>query len=457
MKKNPNLETVKVKCVDFTFDGQGVCKHNGRTIFVPSLLKGEEAEVSILYRKKDFDIGVISKILKFSEFRCTPKCKCATACGGCCFQNLEYSKELEYKRGVAVDTIKRIANIDASKAEIFGMKEPYYYRNKVQVPFGYDKRRRLVYGFYRFKSHDIVPISECVIEDKAHVKILSTIARLMKELDIKAYNEDTRKGDIRHILLRVGKVSKEVMVVIIATSNKFKNKNTLSKALVKTCPEITTVVLNVNDRKTNVILGEREEILYGKGFIEDELLGVKFRISPKSFYQVNHDQCEVLYSLAFKEADLQKTDVLLDAYCGIGTIGLTASKKVKEVIGVEIVSDAIKDAKLNAKINNIHNAKYFCMDASEFVFNNKFDCVIVDPPRKGLDEKFLNSLIKSAPKKLVYISCDVGTLARDLKILKEYFDIKSINFVDMFPRTFHVETVVSLTKKNLKTQKPRKN
>ena len=439
---------VKVKCVDFTFDGQGLAKDaKGRTYFVPSLLIGEEAEVKVLYRKKDFDVAKISKILKFSEFRINPKCPCATSCGGCCFQNLDYKKELEYKKKVAINTIKSIAKYEIKGANIYGMEEPYYYRNKIQIPFGYDKQNRLVYGFYKFKSHEIVPIKECVIEDEVHVDILKSIKDLMLSFKINAYNEDTQKGLIRHVLIRVGKVSKEVMVVFIVTSLRFPSKRNFVKEFIKKNPSVSTVVFNENPRKTNVILGNKEEVAYGKGYIYDELLGVKFKISSKSFYQVNHDQCEVLYSLAIKKANLSKDDVVLDAYCGIGTIGLIASKDVKEVHGVEIVKEAIIDAKENAKINNIKNAEFLCKDASEYIIDKKLDCVFVDPPRKGLDQKFIDSLIKSKVKKIVYISCDVGTFSRDIKILSDYYQVKSIDFVDMFPRTFHVETLALLERR----------
>ena len=438
-------EIRKVKCVDFTFDGQGLAKDdNNRVVFVPSLLIDEEAEVEILYKKKDFDVGKIKKILSFSEYRINPKCPCSTSCGGCSFQNLDYSKELEYKKKVAIQTLSRIAGIDARGANIYGMEEPYYYRNKIQVPFGYDKQKRLVYGFYKIKSHDIVPITECAIQSKEHVEILKTIKDLIISMRLRAYDEDTGHGTFRHVLIRVGKVTKEVMVVLVVKDAKFASRHNFVKALVSKCPNIKTVVLNENPRKTNVILGNKEEILYGPGFIYDYLLGVKFKISSKSFYQVNHDQCEKLYSLAIEKAALKKSDTILDAYCGIGTIGLIASKNVKEVNGVEVVEEAIIDAKNNAKINGITNCNFVCKDASEYLIDKKFDCVFVDPPRKGLDTNFLNGLIKNKPEKIIYISCDVGTLSRDLSILKKDYEIKSIDFVDMFPRTYHVETVVGL-------------
>lgn len=447
MKKE--VEIKAVKCVDFTFDGQGLTKDNAnRIIFVPALLIGEEAEVEILYHKKDFDVGKIKKITKFSPDRITPKCPCATSCGGCVFQNLNYKKELEYKRQVAIQTLSKIAKIDARTSYIYGMDDPYHYRNKIQVPFGYDKQNRLVYGFYKFKSHDIVPISECAIESIEHVEILKNIKALMESMKIPAYREDENVGILRHVLIRVGKVSKEVMVVLVTTKRNFPSKNNFVKELVRRCPSITTIVLNENPRKTNVILGNYEETLYGPGFIYDTLLGVKFKISSKSFYQVNHDQCEKLYGLAIEKANLKKTDTILDAYCGIGTIGLIASKNVKEVYGVEIVEEAIKDAKKNASINKIENAHYVCKDASDYVIEKKFDTVFVDPPRKGLDTNFLNALLKSKPNTIVYISCDVGTLARDLDLLKKEYKVDSIDFVDMFPRTYHVETIVGLFLKN---------
>jgi 23S rRNA (uracil1939-C5)-methyltransferase len=331
-------EIRKVKCVDFTFDGQGLAKdENNRVIFVPSLLIDEEAEVEILYKKKDFDVGKIKKITKFSEFRINSKCPCSTSCGGCSFQNLEYSKELEYKKKVAVQTLSKIAGVDARKANIYGMDEPYYYRNKIQVPFGYDKQKRLVYGFYKIKSHDIVPITECAIQSKEHVEILKAIKDLIISMRLRAYDEDTGHGTFRHVLIRVGKVTKEVMVVLVVKDAKFASRHNFVKALIEKCPNIKTIVLNENPRKTNIILGNKEEILYGPGFIYDYLLGVKFKISSKSFYQVNHDQCEKLYSLAISKAELKKSDVILDAYCGIGTIVLIASKHVKSVDEVEVV------------------------------------------------------------------------------------------------------------------------
>ena len=291
------------------------------------------------------------------------------------------------------------------------MENPYNYRNKIQVPFGYDKQNRLVYGFYKIKSHDIIPIEECAIEDLSHKSILKDIQLLLKDMKISAYNEDLDKGVLRHVLLRVGKNSKEIMVVLITRVFTFPSKQNFIKALKEKHPEITTIIQNVNERKTNVILGNKEFVLYGKGYIVDSLLGVNFKISSKSFYQINHDQCEKLYSLALTNAKLKNSDEIVDLYCGIGTIGLIASKYVTSVIGVEVVNEAIIDAKENAKLNNINNARFVCDDASNLLLKKSYDCVFVDPPRKGLDNKVIKALINSHPKKIIYISCDVSTLA----------------------------------------------
>ena len=442
------VKEVKVgKCINISSDGQGIVYLDSKKTFVPSLLIGEEAEIEILYRKKDFNVGKIVKLLTKSPYRIAPKCKCSTACGGCCFQNLEYKEELRIKRENAINIIKSIANINANDSKIIGMENPYNYRNKIQVPFGYDKQNRLVYGFYKIKSHDIISIEECVIEDLSHKSILKDIQILMKDMKITAYNEDLDKGILRHILLRVGKNSGEIMVVLVTRIYGFPSKQNFIKAIKEKHPEITTIIQNVNERKTNVILGNKEYVLYGKGYIVDSLLGVNFKISSKSFYQINHDQCEKLYSLALTKAKLNKDDEIVDLYCGIGTIGLIASKYVSSVIGVEVVNEAIIDAKENAELNNINNAKFVCDDASNFLLKKSYDCVFVDPPRKGLDNKVIKVLINSHPKKIIYISCDVSTLARDLNILKNYFNIDSIEFVDMFPRTFHVETVCLLERK----------
>ena len=444
--KNTN-EIRTGKCIDYTFDGQGVVKIDNRIIFVPGLLKDEEAEIEILYHKKDFDVGKIKKINKLSKDRVEPRCKVANSCGGCTFMNLSYDKQIELKTKRVEDALSKIAKVPAKLEHFYKMDNPFNYRNKIQVPYRYDKQKRLVYGFFKAKTHDVVYSENCAIQDERASKILKTLQNLIISFKIAPYNEDLRKGLIRHVLIRTGYYSKEIMVVLVTTNEEFKGKNNFIKELIRIHPEITTVIQNYNSLDTNVILGQKEQVLYGPGFIYDSLCGVKFKISSKSFYQTNPIQTEVLYSLAINKANLNKNDVILDAYCGIGTIGLIASKNCKEVYGVEIVKEAIEDAKINAKLNNFSNAHYECNDAKNYILNKNFDCIFVDPPRKGLDEEFINSLLKSNCKKIVYISCDPETLARDLFKLKVKYNIESVNCVDMFAHTSHCETVCLLTKK----------
>lgn len=437
---------IKGICIDYTHDGQAVVKDNGIPIFVPGLLIGEEADIEILYNKKSFKVGKIKKIYKMSKDRIAPRCPVSTACGGCCFQNLSYEKQLEYKKNKVLQAFSRIAGIDIDVENTIGMENPYNYRNKIQIPLKKDRTGKIVSGFYKAKSHDIVAVESCAIEDERATAILKTIKKLMKDMNISPYDEDRRTGIIRHVLIRTSAHYDEVMVVLVTNIETFPSRSNFVKELVKEC-KITTVVQNINKRDTNVILGFKEFILYGKGFINDSLCGVNFQISSKSFYQVNPVQTEVLYGKAIEFADLRKNDNILDAYCGIGTIGLIASKHVESVTGIEIVPEAIDDARLNAKNNHILNAKFLIGDASDYMIKQKFDCVFVDPPRKGLDEKFLSTLLRAKIKKIVYVSCDPATLARDVKLLSDLYRVEKVQPVDMFPFTYHVETVVALVLK----------
>ena len=329
---------------------------------------------------------------------------------------------------------------------IIGMENPYYYRNKVHAVFDRDRKGNIVSGTYEAKTHRVVPVENCLIEDKKSQEIIRTIRGLLKSFKIKTYDEDTGYGLFRHVLIRRGFKSGEIMVVLVLGSPILPSSNNFVKALRKEHPEITTVVLNINDRKTSMILGEREKVLYGKGFIRDELCGCTFRISPKSFYQVNPVQTEILYQKAIEFAHLTGKESVIDAYCGIGTIGLIASGHAKEVVGVELNKDAVKDAILNAKENQIRNVRFFQGDAGEFMEamaaeGNSMDVLFMDPPRAGSDEKFMASAVKMGPEKIVYISCNPETLARDLKYL-----VKKIQPVEMFAFTEHVETVVLLSR-----------
>ena len=439
------------KCVDYTYDGKGIVKKDGKVVFVDGVIKDEEVEVEIIYESKNQSLGELSKIIKSSPYRVKPFCPLAKDCGGCVLQHLNYEKQLEFKTNHVQDCINKFSKLNIIVNKCIGMENPFNYRNKSQVPFSMQKKQ-ICYGFYKQNTHKIVQMNTCAIQTADADEILNTIKKLMHKYHLSAYEEDKRKGVLRHVLIKKGFSTNQIMVVLITNVNSFPNRKELVKDLVKEHSNIKTVIQNINTRDTNVILGEKENILYGDGYIEDILLDVRFKISSKSFYQVNPIQTAILYSKAIEFADLKKTDRVLDTYCGIGTIGLIASKKVDEVIGVEIVKDAIKDAKQNALINNINNANFVLADASDFMVDlaktsEKINVVFVDPPRKGCDERFLSSIMKLYPEKIIYISCNPSTLARDLEILKEKYLIEEIQPVDMFPHTYHIETIVRLRKK----------
>ncbi len=443
---------IKGKCIDYSTDGYGIIKQGKDIYFVSGLFLNEEAEVEFLYSRNGINYGKVKTLITKSSHRIVPKCPVCTACGGCQFQQLDYESELAFKTKKVKDTLKKIAHIDFDVKDTLGMKDPYYYRNKIQMPLGLDKKKKIISGFYKARSHEIVPIDECAIEDRRGGHILKSIKELMASFHIEPYDEDRRSGIIRHILIRTSKHYDEVMVVLVCNVDNFPSKNNFVKEIIKACPEITTVVENINTRDTNVILGEKERVLYGKGFIKDSLCGVNFKISAKSFYQINPEMTEILYSTAMSYANLNKDLTVFDAYSGIGTIGLIASKSVKEVLSVEIIKEACFDAKNNAKLNNFNNFTIINKDASVYASElasekKSIDVLFMDPPRKGSDEIFLSSVLMLKPKIIIYISCDPATLSRDLITLTRAYDINIVQPVDLFPRTYHVETVVCLSLK----------
>lgn len=446
------FDNVTGKCVDLSFEGKGVVKLSYGVVFVDGLFPGEEAEIEIEYKRAGNYFGKVHRLITKSPDRIQPKCGVCTACGGCQFQQLSYEAQLKYKTKKVQDAFNRnkVENIEVLPT--IPNDFPYEYRNKIQVPIGRDPHGHIVSGFYRSGTHKIIPVDKCWIEDKRAGKIILELKNLMKEFHYAPYDEDTRSGLIRHVLIRTSLHYDEIMVTLVTNKDEFKGKNNFVKEWVKRCPNIKSVIQNINTRDTNVILGEKERVLFGPSVIKDSILGVDFLISSKSFFQVNPTQVEKLYKTAIEFANLSKEEKIFDAYCGIGTISLCASKYVGKVIGAEIVKEAIIDAKKNAKINNISNADFICGDAGdvlETLINNgeKFSTVFVDPPRKGLDEKFINKLLELKPEKVVYVSCDPETLARDIKILSSKYKIEKIQPVDMFSQTFHVETVVSLIDK----------
>ncbi|MBQ3376165.1 MAG: 23S rRNA (uracil(1939)-C(5))-methyltransferase RlmD [Erysipelotrichaceae bacterium] len=376
-------------------------------------------------------------------------CPVREVCGGCRLQHLTYEKQLEFKLEKARKQIGSFGDVE----EIIGMKDPYFYRNKVQISFGYDYNGRVLAGNYVTSTHTIVPVKQCQLADKKANDIFNTMIALQKSFKLSVFDEHSMQGFLRHVLVRTSADGEEVMVVIVAGSPVFPKKNGFINALLEKHPYITTIVLNVNNRRTSMILGDRNTVLYGKGYIEDDLLGYTFRISPSSFYQVNHVQTEKLYSLVSEFAQLKEDDILFDAYCGTGTIGITLANQCKEVIGVEINKNAVRDAGKNARINNIKNITFYCDDAGKFMVRmaqekQKVNVVIMDPPRAGSDEKFLSSLVRLNPDRVVYVSCNPVTQKRDLKYLTSHgYKVNRMKAVDMFPFTEHVETVVLLCRK----------
>lgn len=377
-------------------------------------------------------------------------CPVIKKCGGCQLLHHSYEYQRSLKQEQVEGLLKKYCNVEP----IIGMENPYYYRNKVHAVFSSDKKGNAVAGVYEAGSHRVVPIESCLLHDQRGDNIIQSIRGMLKSFKIKTYDEDEGTGLIRHVLIRTGFKSNQIMVVLVLGSHIFPSKNNFIKALLKIHPEITTIVMNVNNKKTSMVLGEREEVLYGKGFIEDTLYDKVFRISPKSFYQVNPVQTEKLYGKAIELANLSNRETVIDAYCGIGTIGIIASNYAKKVIGVELNKDAVRDAISNAKLNKVSNIFFYNSDAGEFmsglaIDKQSVDVVFMDPPRSGSSEKFLNSICTLKPKKVVYISCDPVTLERDLSYLvKKGYEVKMIVPVDQFPWTDHVETVVLMSRVN---------
>ena len=376
-------------------------------------------------------------------------CPVMRQCGGCQMLDMPYAEQLKTKRKRLETLLKGICPVK----DMIGMEDPFYYRNKVHAVFDRDRRGNIISGIYQENTHNVVPVEKCMIEDQKADEIIGTIRGMLKSFKIRTFDEDTGYGLLRHVLIRRGFESGEIMVVLVTASPVFPSKNNFVKALREKHPEITTIVQNINGRGTSMVLGEKEHVLYGKGYIVDTLCGCSFRISSRSFYQVNPVQTEKLYTKALELAGLTGKETVVDAYCGIGTIGIIASKKAQNVIGVELNQDAVRDAINNAKMNQISNIRFFCNDAGRFLVNmaeagEKADVVIMDPPRSGSTEEFMDSIAKMGAKKVVYVSCNPETLARDLVYMKKlgYKAKEAVGF-DMFPATEHVETVVLLSHK----------
>ena len=447
MKKN---DYIVGECIDYTHDGKGVVKVEHFPIFVKNMLVGEIGQVKIIKVLKNYAIGRLIKLEKTSEYRIEPKCPIYKQCGGCHLQHLSITAQQQFKTKRVKDTLERIGHCHVFVNDCMMMDDPWFYRNKVQVPIGLQDNR-VIAGFYKEHSNDIIDMDCCYIQNEESNQIVQRIKELLDEYHIEPYNKLTKKGNIKHILTKQGYYTKEMMVVLISKNKMIPRIFRIVNTLKKEFPHIKTIIHNINPRDDNVILGNKEVILYGNGYIEDRLLDHTYKISLKSFYQINPIQVEKLYSKAIEFAEFKKDDVVLDAYCGIGTIGLSCASQVKKVYGVEIVEEAIEDAKENALRNHIENIEFFAKDAGEFMveFSKKnipIDVVMVDPPRKGCSSTFLDQLITLSPQRIVYVSCDVSTQARDIDILQKHgYKVDKCQPVDMFPHTNHIENIVRLS------------
>lgn len=443
-------EKYVVDIIDNGFEGEGIAKIDGLTVFVPGSIKGEKCEILIVKVLASHAYGKIVNIIKKSENRKESDCATYKRCGGCSLRHMTYEHTLKLKRQVVQNLVNKGLKEKVEVLETIGMENPYNYRNKAQYPVGLNSDGQPEVGVFAQRTHTIIPIQTCLIQTEISQKIAKTIIDFVKEKNIQVYNEENQKGLLRHIVIKVGKYTNQVMCILVVNDSKFDQEQELVKLLCEKYPEIKTIVKNINNKNTNVILGKENINLYGNGYIEDKLGEYTFKISPMSFYQVNPVQAEILYTTAINQANLDKNDILFDLYCGIGTIGIFASKYVNKVYGIEIVPQAIEDAKENAKINDVKNIEFICGDVEvafdELINKEKIvpSAIIVDPPRKGLDNKTVENIAKIKPAKLVYISCNPATMVRDLAKLEEIYNIKTIQPVDMFPWTNGVESITIL-------------
>lgn len=436
-----------VEIIDNGFAGEGIAKINDFTIFIPNTLKGEKVKVLIVKVLKSHAFGKIVEILEKSQDRVESDCNTYKRCGGCDLRHVKYEKTLEMKQNAVQSLVNKTLKNKINVKETLGMDNPYYYRNKAQYPVGVNKDGKTQIGVFANRTHEIIPIQECLIQNKKSQELANFIIKFINDNNISVYNEKNQNGLIRHIVTKVGIKTNEIMCIIVINGKNIPKEKELVKQIIDKFPEVKTVVKNINMKNTNVIMGKENTNIYGEGYINDKLGEYIFKISPHSFYQVNPIQAEKLYNIGVKAAQISKNNVVFDLYCGIGTISLFMSKYAKKVYGIEIVEQAIEDAKENAKINNVENAEFIAGDVEKVLddlINKKNvipDIIMIDPPRKGMDENSIKNILKISPKKLVYISCNPATLVRDLAEFEEKYIIKTIEPVDMFPYSKHVECV----------------
>jgi len=439
MKKN---DVVYGCVIDYTHEGLGVVKVDGFPIFVKDMLIGECGEIICTLVKKNFAFGRKISLVKESEHRVSPPCEVVKQCGGCQIMHMSAAHQNEFKTNRVITAMQRIAKMDVNVEPIISMENPWGYRNKVQIPVEVNQNDVRI-GFYRLNSHDIIDMNQCLVQSVNQNAITQWVKRFLKKNPIE---------DIRHLIIKESISTQQIMVAFVVGKENIPFKEALVSQLVEKFSNITSVMLSINARNDNVVIGDKDVVLYRSDAIEDILMGKKFRIALRSFYQINPSQTQVLYQIVKQFADLQGNEIVLDLFCGVGTIGIILADEAKMVIGVDVIEDSILDAQHNAKINEINNIEFLNADVNQIKYildemEQSVDIVVVDPPRKGLEAQTILDIIALNPAKIIYVSCDPGTLARDCGLFKEHYNIAKVQPVDMFPQTFHVETVVLLSLK----------
>ena len=443
-----------VEIVDNGFEGEGIAKIDNFTIFIPGAIKGEKVKILIVKVLSSHAFGKILEIIKKSEYRQDVDCSTYKRCGGCNLRHVKYKETLKMKQNAVQSLVNKTLKNKIQVQATIGMENPFHYRNKAQYPIGINKEGQPIIGVFANRTHEVIPIEKCYIQNPKTEEIAKFILNFIKEHNISIYNESTRQGLFRHIVIKIGIKTNEIMCILVINGKTIPKEKELIEEILKKFSNVKTIVKNINTKNTNVILGQENINIYGNGYIQDILGEYTFKISPLSFYQVNPIQAEKLYELGVKMAQITKNDIVFDLYCGIGTISIFMAKYAKKVYGVEIVEEAVKDAKENAKINNVTNTEFYAGDVEKVLddlINQKGiipDIVMFDPPRKGLDKTSISNILKIKPKKVVYISCNPATLIRDLADFEEYYDVNTIIPVDMFPYTSHVEVCALLELKN---------
>ena len=444
MEIRKNQEYI-VDIIDNGYEGEGIAKIDTFTIFIPGAIKGEKVKIIIVKVLSSHAFGKIIEIMEPSKDRQEPDCKTYKRCGGCNLRHIKYEETLKMKLNAVQSLVNKTLKNKVQVQKTVGMENPLHYRNKAQYPLGIDKEGNPIIGVFANRTHEVIQMENCLIQNPRTEEIAKFILKFIKENNISIYNETTRKGIFRHIVIKVGVKTGQIMCVLVINSNVIPKEKELVKILIDRFPDIKTIIKNINTKNTNVIMSEKNENIYGDGYIEDILGEYKFKISPLSFYQVNPIQAEKLYNIAIEKANISKSDMAFDLYCGIGTISMFMAKYANKVYGIEIVEEAIKMAKDNSKINNVSNVEFFAGDVEivldELVNKNNVsaDVILVDPPRRGLDMTSINNILKVKPKKFIYISCNPATLVRDLKEFENLYNVNEIIPVDMFPFTSHVE------------------